>query len=101
MLLAAKRLGPAVHSVYTCAIGLAMLTTAVASAYTLTQRLGQLTGCSHGLRAFVVVGAGVPLATLGFGRLVGTLYPLIGYVGAGCLALAAFSGFRLQSRRRV
>ena len=93
---AAERLGPMAHAVYTGAIGLAMLTTAVASAYALTRRLESLVGRAHGLCALAVVGAGVPLATLGFGRLVGTLYPVIGYVGAGCLVLAAIAGFRIK-----
>lgn len=91
---AALRLGPAAHAVYTGAIGLAMLTTAVASSYTLTRRLKHLLGASQGFCSLAVIAAGIPMAALGFGRLVATLYPLIGYVGAGCLILAALAGRR-------
>ncbi len=65
-----------------------MLTTAVSSAYALAKRLAGASG-QYRAWALAAVGAALPLAGLGFGRLVGTLYPVIGYVGMGCLGLAA------------
>lgn len=99
MLHAARRLGPGTHSLYTGAIALAMLTTTLAGSYTLTRRLQQLVGDlvgdlavnSDALCASAVIVASLPLSLFGFGQLVATLYPLIGYVGSGCLVLAVLS----------
>jgi len=85
---AARRLGPWAEGAYSAAVGLAMLTTAVSSAYALAKRLAGASG-QYRAWALAAVGAALPLAGLGFGRLVGTLYPVIGYVGMGCLGLAA------------
>lgn len=100
VLLAAGRLGRAAHFAYIAAVGLAMLTTAVASAYALTRRLSHCVGGSTRLSAVLVTGAALPLSFLGFGRLVVTLYPLIGYVGAGCLVLAALRPLRGPGDKR-
>lgn len=95
MLLAAGRLGRTAQTAYAGVIGTAMWTTAVASAYALARRLSFAGGGSGHRAALLVTGAAFPVALLGFSRLVGTLYPLIGYVGAGCLILA---GARALSR---
>ena len=100
LLLAAARLGPVGQAAFSVAIGVAMLTTAVASTYALARRLAG-TG-SRGFRyapaAVLAVGASLPLAGIGFSRLVGTLYPVIGYVGAGSLALTALLWMRTSRR---
>lgn len=91
MLWAAARLGPAAKAAYSAATFLAMLTTAVASAYALARRLAAMSRAPgvHALSSVFVVAAALPLSSLGFGRLVATLYPVIGYAGAGTLGLAA------------
>jgi len=99
MLLAAGRLGPSAQRVYAGVIGTAMWTTAVASAYALARRLSFAVGGSGGLAALLVTGAALPIALLGFGRLVGTLYPLIGYAGAGCLILAGARSLSRSGKR--
>lgn len=127
MLHAARHLGPAAQAVYTCALALAMLTTTLAGSYTLTRRMQRFietfSGYSstlhrrsrleprpalHGLPrrlgyelcAASVIIASLPLSRLGFGRLVATLYPLIGYVGVICLALTALTALRKSTWSR-
>lgn len=90
MLAAAALVGPALHAVYILVIWLAMVTTAIAATFTLAQRAAQWLRARPGSLGLAVVVAAFPLAVVGFGTLVGTAYPLTGYVGFICLAGTLF-----------
>lgn len=89
ILAAVASAGQTVRLAYTVTVFAAMLTTAIASAFSLVSRLSDWIPIPLPMLTFGVTVAAYPLAMTGFGTLVSTVYPLVGYVGAGCL-LAAF-----------
>src|SRR5690606_5664318 len=86
-----ERMGSLPARPYLIAIWLAMLTTAIAGIYTLARRVQGWSRLPFGLVAFTVALIAFPLSLYGFRLLVATLYPLSGYVGAGCLVAVLFS----------
>ncbi|MGI9953387.1 hypothetical protein V3F56_13580 [Moorellaceae bacterium AZ2] len=76
----ARRLAPPWESFYVFNLWVAMVTTAVTSAFGLAERLardGRLPALWSGI---LVVGLALPVSGLGFARLVGYFYPFFGYV---------------------
>ena len=88
MLMVVERMGNWPTRLYVVSVWLAMLTTAVTGVYTLARRAESWSRLPLGLCGFAVALAAFPLALLGFQFLVATLYPLAGYVGLGCVAVA-------------
>ncbi len=66
---------------FTFALWSAMVTTAVANGYGLAKRLQNLPLLSYHRAVFLVTLIGLPLTKLKFSSLVGTLYPVLGYIG--------------------
>ncbi|NPV53112.1 MAG: hypothetical protein HPY71_06265 [Firmicutes bacterium] len=98
MLYIAQGLGRVFALGYALAIWFAMITTAVACAFTLGKRIAG-NGCPYlgpsGAGALIALGAVGP-AMLGFSRLVGTIYPLFGYVGLACMVFLALAALRAR-----
>ncbi len=101
MLLAAGAAGPIVAALYTFLIWAAMLTTAIAALFALTRRVASRVRVGSPYIAPLIVGVAAPLSGAGFGKLVGTAYPLTGYVGAGCIVLTLVHWVTGLSRRGV
>ncbi len=81
MLKAASCHGLLIARCYSLALWFAMATTSVCSVFTLSQRLSRHTSVSK-LSLIVAITAVACLpAQLGFAKLVGTVYPIIGYLG--------------------
>lgn len=81
MLKAASYHGLLIARGYSLALWFAMATTSVCSVFALSQRLSRHASISKlGLMVAITAVACLP-AQLGFAKLVGTVYPLIGYLG--------------------
>lgn len=81
MLKAASYHGLLIARGYSLSLWFAMVTTSVCSVFALSQRLGKHFPASKlSLITAITVVAGLP-AQLGFAKLVGVVYPLIGYAG--------------------
>jgi len=72
--------GHLVSNSFTVALALALLTTAVAQVFGSAARLGGRKGTP--LVAVAIISAALPMAALGFARLLATIYPLVGLAGA-------------------
>jgi uncharacterized membrane protein YkvI len=81
MLYLAGQIHPGVKLLYTLVLGMGILTTAVACAYTLTLRLARTLKIPYFPMLLVILVLAAPLAQLGFGQLVRLIYPVFGYVG--------------------
>jgi uncharacterized membrane protein YkvI len=87
MLKAASYHGLFIARGYSLALWFAMATTSVCSVFTLSQRLsGHFSVSKLGLIAGITATACLP-AQLGFAKLVGIVYPIIGYLGLPILGL--------------
>lgn len=89
MMAAAELLGRGYRAAYAVGVWLALLTTAVADAFALARRFAAWTGVPATRLGPALVALAVPIAQLGFSHLVATAYPLVGYLGAGCLLATA------------
>lgn len=96
LLTLAREAGPLFAAAYIPAIVAAVLTTAVADAYALAQRLSRR---RPGLAGAAVVAMAMPVANQGFVTLVDHAYPLLGTVGLAFLALAFWRIARSKSQR--
>lgn len=96
LLVLIKRNLPPGAALYTLVLYLALLTSCVAITYGLGHRLA----AGHSLSARRVSAwlplLAIPLAYLGFGNLVQSLYPVIGYTGVGLLCLALIRRHQLE-----
>jgi len=81
MLYLAESLSFRLSWMYTLAMLIAMLTTAVANAFGLITRIEPLFKINKNILSLLVVVLAIPISFLGFGRLIGHFYPVFGYVG--------------------
>lgn len=87
---------PRFASLYSFVLYLALLTSCIAAAYGLGYRLEQyVRGGARSVLSWLPL-LGIPIAYLGFGNLVQTLYPLVGYAGLGVVVLAVFRSLRFR-----
>lgn len=84
LLTLAREAGQVLATAYLPALAVAIVTTAVADAYALAQRLAPV---RPGLAGAVVAGLAIPIANQGFVTLVDRAYPLLGAAGLVFLAL--------------
>lgn len=97
MLTAASSHGVLIARGYSLALWFAMATTSVCGVFTLSQRLSKYLPLSKlGLIITITAAATIP-AQLGFAKLVGTIYPIIGYIGLPILVSVLFQF--LKTRR--
>jgi uncharacterized membrane protein YkvI len=81
MLKIAEGLGELGKFSYSLILWGAMFTTAIASGYGCIGRISSLLGLNKKLVAIVFCTITIPLAKIGFSKLVSTMYPILGYVG--------------------
>lgn len=77
---------------YAVILWLAMLTSAVASGYCFADRAGSVLKLDKRILVILLCGAAVPLSTLGFSRLISTIYPLFGYIGLFMIIVIIVTG---------
>ena len=80
MLLVAKQGGATLYFMYMIVLWIALITTAVANAYAFIQRVKPLFKLSTYNAMMLTVLVVLPLTKLGFGKLIGLLYPIYGVV---------------------
>ncbi len=81
MIVVAGSLGAAWKQIYGVVLLFAMFTTAIANGYGCISGIANLTKIDIKIVSAVVCTISIPLATLGFKRLVVFFYPLFGYIG--------------------
>lgn len=81
MLYLASQISNSITYVYTIALWFAMVTTAVANAYGIVIRLSTNTRLSYLQSLIIVMLLPLPFTQFSFSTLVGSVYPLFGYVG--------------------
>lgn len=91
MLVAAAHYGPLTQAAYSFSLWSAMVTTAVAGAFSLSRRLARAMRLSQPAAGVAFVFAASLLAQHGFVALVGTIYPLFGYLGLPLLLCASMA----------
>jgi len=84
LLTLAREAGQGIATAYLPALAVAIVTTAIADAYALVQRLAP---ARPGLAGAAVAGLAIPIANQGFVTLVDRAYPLLGAAGLAFLAL--------------
>ncbi len=90
MLFLAGQVHPGIGLVYTLVLGMGILTTGVACAYALTVRVQHWLKRSYNTTLLLILILALPLAPLGFARLVHIVYPLFGLAGIILLACLAW-----------
>lgn len=78
---------------YSVLLWLAMLTSAVASGYSFSDRVASALKIDRRIVAILLCGAAVPLSTLGFSRLIALIYPAFGYLGLFMIIVILITGF--------
>ncbi|WP_313559334.1 YkvI family membrane protein [Ruminiclostridium cellobioparum] len=68
-------------NIYSIILILAMYTSAVTAGYCLTERVSTKMKISYKLVAAVICAVAIPMSSLGFSKLIATLYPVFGYLG--------------------
>lgn len=81
MVMVANSIGSVWKTLYILVLLIAMFTTAIANGYGSIQGIRSLTGINEKLMGMILCFVSIPLATLGFKRLVTIFYPLFGYIG--------------------
>ncbi|MGF7186546.1 putative membrane protein YkvI [Desulfitispora alkaliphila] len=81
MLFIAGQVAPEIKAVYAIALWFAMVTTAVANAYGIAIRIFNSFKISYIKTVLLVIALPLPFTKFQFSTLVGTLYPIFGYVG--------------------
>lgn len=81
MLYIAGRISMSAKHIYTVALWVGILTTALANAFGFVQRFSSLTGMGYGISLFLCMSLALPLALQSFAVLVGGIYPLFGLLG--------------------
>lgn len=96
MVYIAGKVHPFFRYVYIIFLWLALLTTAIANAYGLTNSAARLTGWNEGVVGLLILALVMPFTPIGFTRLVANLYPLFGYAGLPVLgAIVVRTGQRI------
>ena len=92
MLFVAGQLSPAAKLVYSLVLWVGIITTAIANAYGITQRVAHLIGIRYNLCLLCCLTLAVPVATQSFSSLVGHIYPAFGVLGLSILAMVLYWG---------
>jgi len=92
MLFVAGQVNPLLKLPYTMALWFAMLTTALANAFSLAQRMSG-GGRDYHRTVLVILALALPFAGLSFAQMVTNIYPLFGYIGLFVILLIFVSGF--------
>jgi uncharacterized membrane protein YkvI len=81
MLYVAGNLSVSAKYIYTAVLSIGILTTAIANAYGVSQRIASFSKLNYRLCLFIVTTLALPLALQSFSTLVGRIYPLFGLLG--------------------
>ncbi|MDD3888715.1 MAG: hypothetical protein PHR65_02205 [Syntrophomonadaceae bacterium] len=81
MLYVAGMISPQAKIIYTLVLWVGILTTAIANAYGFSQRFASFTGMSYSACLLICMTLALPVAMQSFSVLVGTVYPLFGFLG--------------------
>ncbi len=98
MLVAAAYHGALLRSAYSLALWCAMVTTALAGAFSLSRRLEPLIRAPRAAVALLVAIAPAILARRGFAALVGSIYPAFGYLGLPLIACVLIAYLRVSGQ---
>jgi len=80
--------------IYTIVLWMAMFSSAVSSGFCFMERINNIFNVNRKITAIVFCIAGIPLSILGFSKLIGTLYPLFGYLGMFMVIVIIIQGFK-------
>lgn len=97
MIVVASNLGAAWKQIYSIVLLFAMFTTAIANGYGCILGIANLVGINTKIISIIVCAISIPLATLGFKKLVVFFYPLFGYIG---MLLICAMIFKTRKRHR-
>ncbi|MDP4092375.1 MAG: hypothetical protein Q8920_03350 [Bacillota bacterium] len=89
-----KNYGSIVSVIYTFVLWLAMFLSAVTSGYCFVNRLSMKMRISPKIIAAVVCAVVIPMSSMGFSRLIATVYPIFGYIGLFLVFVVLTQGFR-------
>ncbi|MDD3853570.1 MAG: hypothetical protein PHD40_07945 [Syntrophomonadaceae bacterium] len=81
MLYISGQISPLAKNIYTLVLWIGIITTAIANAYGITQRVAHFMKIRFQLGLVVCMTLALPLSMLSFSQLVGTIYPLFGLLG--------------------
>lgn len=92
MLYVAGMISPGTKLVYSLVLWMGIITTAIANAYGITQRVAHFIGIRYNLCLLCCLTLALPVATQSFSSLVGHIYPAFGVLGCSILALVLYWG---------
>ncbi len=90
MLYVAGMLSPSAKLIYSLVLWIGIITTAIANAYGITQRVAHLIGIRYNLCLLCCLTLALPVATQSFSSLVGSIYPVFGLLGCSILAMVLY-----------
>jgi len=90
MLFVAGQISPFTKVVYSLVLWVGIITTAIANAYGITQRVAHLIGVRYNLCLLGCLTLALPVATQSFTALVGHIYPAFGFLGLSILAMVLY-----------
>lgn len=91
--------------IYAVVLWIAMFTSAVTSGFCFTDRVCSKTKIDRRLLTVILCAMAIPLSTLGFSKLIASIYPVFGYIGLFIVAAVLIQGIaalpsRIASRKR-
>jgi uncharacterized membrane protein YkvI len=89
------RYGALAGNLYAVLLWLAMLVSAATSGFCFIDRVGSKVRLDRRLLTILLCGAAVPLSTLGFSKLIASIYPVFGYLGLFLVLVILMQGFGL------
>lgn len=92
MLYVAGMLSPGTKLIYSLVLWIGIITTAIANAYGITQRVAHLIGVRYNLCLLCCLTLALPVATQSFSALVGIIYPAFGVLGCSIMAMVLYWG---------
>lgn len=81
-------------NIYSIVLILAMFSSAITAGYCLTDRISSKMKINYKLVAAILCAVVIPMSTLGFSNLIGTLYPVFGYLGLFLLFIILIQFFK-------
>jgi len=88
-----EKYGSILSWIYTFILWLAMFASATTSGYCFVERTSSKIPLSPKVIAIIVCALVLPLSSVGFSKLIATLYPIFGYIGMFIVFVILFQGF--------
>lgn len=96
MVAVASSLGEGAKKTYSLVLLISMFTTAIANGYGCVLRISNLLKIKEVIISFIICSTSIPMAALGFKRLVSFFYPIFGYLGVIFIGVIVMRGQKEQ-----